>query len=509
MFKLVFDRDRIYLYPWYLAEQCLTEDIGKIFNKKIDKTILEFKEGHLYSYMDVEQFNDIGKFLFEKIRKDKKFYKIVEKNVLNTGEDLIRFCENLSKLNLKKSSNKQLAKIYNDYSKKLKIMRAWGWVPPLIDGIEVSFLSNYIQEKLRQSLKLINQEDKMAEYYSILSSSEKMSEVQVEEIERLELLKKIEMIDRNLIKLLKEDMNKAILEIKNKPDIYNMIKNHAKKFEWLTYAYVGPVMSEKDVINLMRNSIKQKDTIDTQINNIKNHYNILIQKKKEISNKIKLSDELKYLFEVSTFFMYLKDLRKGIYQKSYVAMDPILEEISKRIKLTLEEVKYLTQDEINEALIDAENFSEVAKQRTEYCVSITENGKTKVYQGKKAEEIIKRETITEQIDKEIKEFKGSIAYSGKAIGIAKIISIAKDIPKIKDGEILVSSSTNPDLILAMKKASAFITDMGGITSHAAIVSREMKKPCIVGTKIATKIIKDGDLIEVDADKGVVKILKRV
>lgn len=68
--------------------------------------------------------------------------------------------------------------------------------------------------------------------------------------------------------------------------------------------------------------------------------------------------------------------------------------------------------------------------------------------------------------------------------------------------------TTPDFVPIMKRASAFVTDEGGITCHAAIVSREMKKPCIIGTKIATQVLKDGDLVEVDADKGVVKILEK-
>jgi pyruvate,water dikinase len=59
----------------------------------------------------------------------------------------------------------------------------------------------------------------------------------------------------------------------------------------------------------------------------------------------------------------------------------------------------------------------------------------------------------------------------------------------------------------MEKASAFVTDEGGILCHAAIVSREMKKPCIIGTKIATKLLKDGDIIEVDANNGFVNIFK--
>ena len=59
----------------------------------------------------------------------------------------------------------------------------------------------------------------------------------------------------------------------------------------------------------------------------------------------------------------------------------------------------------------------------------------------------------------------------------------------------------------MKKASAFITDEGGITCHASIIARELKKPCIIGTKIATKVLKDGDMVEVDGNIGVIKILK--
>ena len=68
--------------------------------------------------------------------------------------------------------------------------------------------------------------------------------------------------------------------------------------------------------------------------------------------------------------------------------------------------------------------------------------------------------------------------------------------------------TTPNFIPALERAIAFVTDEGGVTCHTAIIAREMKKPCIVGTKIATKAIKDGDYIEVDADKGIVKIIKK-
>ena len=111
-------------------------------------------------------------------------------------------------------------------------------------------------------------------------------------------------------------------------------------------------------------------------------------------------------------------------------------------------------------------------------------------------------------DSGIKEFRGAVAFPGLSKGRVRIITKREQISSLKNKEILVAIMTTPDYIPAMKKAAAFVTDEGGITCHAAIISREMKKPCINGTKIATTVLKDGDFVEVDAYKGVVKILKK-
>jgi pyruvate,water dikinase len=99
--------------------------------------------------------------------------------------------------------------------------------------------------------------------------------------------------------------------------------------------------------------------------------------------------------------------------------------------------------------------------------------------------------------------KGKCACSGKAKGKVKIIHCNDDFNKFKQGDVLVAEHTDPSMVVLMTKAVAIVTDMGGITSHAAIVSREMGTPCIVGTNDATKVLKDGELIEVDATKGIV------
>ncbi len=108
--------------------------------------------------------------------------------------------------------------------------------------------------------------------------------------------------------------------------------------------------------------------------------------------------------------------------------------------------------------------------------------------------------------------KGLAASPGIASGIARVILDVKEAGNFKKGDILVTRMTDPDWVPIMKIASAIVTDEGGITSHAAIVSRELGIPAIVGTKEATKVIKDGQEITVDATRGIVyegKIVEEV
>jgi phosphohistidine swiveling domain-containing protein len=103
--------------------------------------------------------------------------------------------------------------------------------------------------------------------------------------------------------------------------------------------------------------------------------------------------------------------------------------------------------------------------------------------------------------------KGATAFKGRVKGRVRILRQKSSISSLQEGEILVSPMTTPSFLPAMKKAAAIVTDEGGITCHAAVVAREIARPCITGTKIATKFLRDGDLVEVDANKGEVKIIK--
>jgi phosphoenolpyruvate synthase/pyruvate phosphate dikinase len=120
--------------------------------------------------------------------------------------------------------------------------------------------------------------------------------------------------------------------------------------------------------------------------------------------------------------------------------------------------------------------------------------------------VVVRESIVSKKEVAVSEVKGIVAYTGKVCGPVKVVLVPSESSKVEVGDILVSNMTTPAFVSAMHRAAAFVTNEGGITCHAAILARELKKPCITGTKNATKAFKDGDMVEVDAERGVVRLL---
>jgi len=108
----------------------------------------------------------------------------------------------------------------------------------------------------------------------------------------------------------------------------------------------------------------------------------------------------------------------------------------------------------------------------------------------------------------ITEITGTIGSIGKARGKVKIVRDISRQDNFEEGDILVANVTSPDFVSLMKKSGAIVVDVGGILCHAAIIARELGKPCIVDTKIATQVLHDGDFIEVDATKGIITILDK-
>lgn len=186
---------------------------------------------------------------------------------------------------------------------------------------------------------------------------------------------------------------------------------------------------------------------------------------------------------------------------------PVLMRIARKHDVAKNDVLYYLPEEFLQLLQSGKRLSkDVLKQRRYYYVLLLKHGKMFLYTGKKARVIEAKELSKEKIVI-LRELKGMCASPGRVQGRVRIVNTDAQMHQMKRGEILVSIMTTPRLIAAVKKAAAIVTDEGGITCHAAIVARELKKPCVIGTKIATKVLRDGQQVEVDAIKGIVRIIK--
>ena len=204
---------------------------------------------------------------------------------------------------------------------------------------------------------------------------------------------------------------------------------------------------------------------------------------------VEIPAPLQDLFEQVREIVFFRTARTDVFYELYYLARPILKELAAKHNLSFDELRYYR----------AKSFLTGRPERYN-------PGCTFAYW--KGEVIFQNEPILAEIQiNQDSQVKGAIAYKGVVRGTVKIVKTVAEIDKVEAGDILVTQMTFPSFISAMIRAAAFVTDEGGITCHAAIVAREMHKPCIIGTKIATQVLKDGDLVEVDAERGVVNILK--
>lgn len=182
----------------------------------------------------------------------------------------------------------------------------------------------------------------------------------------------------------------------------------------------------------------------------------------------------------------------------------LLDEYAKRKGLALKEAENISLDELKKKMPAKEELS----RRENGFVLISDNHKIKIVSGDSVNGYInKYERFSD-----IGSAKGIIGNKGKAKGVAFVVKNEnldlKNPPKgMEKGMILVVQNAWPEFDVYYRLAAAIVTNEGGITSHGVIVAREFGIPCIVGTRIATKVFKDGDYIEVDANKGTVRKLK--
>ena len=215
------------------------------------------------------------------------------------------------------------------------------------------------------------------------------------------------------------------------------------------------------------------------------------------------------LMRIVGTIVWAKPRRKDYQTRAYYyIVEGVMKEIARRLNISKDQALSAPFSDIEKGLITGDVDYHKLNSIYEFHIIVPEGNNFVILHGKKAREfsnkIIRAE---EKVQKKLDELKGTTACPGNVKGRVKIINIPDDISKMERGDILISAATTPSIVSAMRKAAAIVTDEGGLTCHASIVSRELGTPCIVGTKIVTKVFKDGDMVNVDASSGVIKRLK--
>lgn len=288
--------------------------------------------------------------------------------------------------------------------------------------------------------------------------------------------------------------------------IEDLINMHLEEYDYITIGYGSKPMAREVLVDRYK-KIKEMndDELKNKIEKIEKYPTDIIQQKQKVYRKLK-NKQLIELFDLAAKLGIMRDRKKALLGKAVKFRNTILNEIKNKNPNESENIKYYTMDDFYNLLVlgQALDDEEISKRKEGIYISNV----SMISTGMEArEEYYNSVKSVENNTNILKTRKGVCASSGKVVGKAKICLTFEECNKLEEGEILITYGTDFDFMNAIIKSKAIVTEEGGILSHASVISRELKKTCIIAFKGITKVLKDGDLIEVDATKGIVRILE--
>lgn len=416
----------------------------------------------------------------KKIIKDKDFIRKIFKDYNKAYKNFYSFIFKLEKKGINKAElNKDFIKLVKLYIKQYSI--AYTITGPVTQAYSDIIINKLLKKynlscHIKDAIKIFTKPS----HNFLLKESNNLNKI-------ADLIKKQKLSVKTLRILKTESL-----------DIYNKIIAHQKKYYWIASNYkdikfLNPDYFFKRIKKIMNNQEDSFQEKKSRINDMSIYRNIA-------GNDI---ITLKLLGKIAG----LQDQRKKANLIANYWLFEFLKIIAKREKTPVSLLKFASLWEVIELLNTGNvDMKEISK-RKKGCMNIVFKGKREYWLTGANYQFIKKKIAVMQAVLGKNYISGTAASSGKARGRVKIVlDIKREGNKIKKGDILVTSMTRPEFMPFLSKIGGIITNEGGITSHAAVISRELKIPCIVGTGNATQVLKDGQIIEVDANKGVVMII---
>jgi phosphohistidine swiveling domain-containing protein len=488
--------------PWMLAEDIpeidfqfsqiwlssFVNDLKKTVGRNYTKILSVYKGCSLKFYYGENDSNNFAKHVLGQITKNPAFGQKINEKIRFFSDKLRKNSKKITPVFLSQLSNLQLSQFYIDFDKLHTTLYTWGWLPNSVDMFHGNF-TDYIKSLLSKRISI----DEINPALVALSVSAEKSVVQkeYESFLRLVALKQTDQSTKRLHRAIESHMARYFYLRHlwlNKNGVYD--------FDYYTQEIKKFIDSGRDAKKLLRQGrlIFRRSIIDRM----------------KLIQQLQFDLKTMQIFDVYADFAVTKSYRRDAQIYWAYKMDLVFDELVKRLTLSVMQVRFMFPEEIAMSLKNGsvtDTLKSELKQRIQDCVYYAEEGTDIITVGTQA--LRMKKEVMNQVASDIDELSGQTACLGQATGVVKIVNIIADMAKMNRGDILVSIATNPDIVPAMQKSAAIVTEQGGVTSHAAIVAREFGIPCIIGTKIATKVLQDGDLIEVDANKGIVKVIRKV
>ncbi|MFT4303049.1 MAG: PEP-utilizing enzyme [Candidatus Woesearchaeota archaeon] len=488
-------RNSIFLLK-YIFYSKTKESYQKVFG--IKNSAVQYRTYNRNIYYSKHENIRIISEINKNLKKDQNYLMKLAKASENYCEEIDNLTKKLIHVNYNSYNHKNLAK---EFKKIIKEMKYCSSVVLIIVPLE-PFLEKELKKRLN---KILREKDKLSELEYYVNLFKFPSRINHNIIERKKILQIGRRIQKNIfLKILfKKDTDTIVKYLPKR--ILNEIKSYLQDNSWILtrQGFLTKEMTMKDAILRIKNTIKKdcKEEIINLDKNNKEHYQKILQEIKYLN----LKTEDKIFIESLMEWIYIRTLRTDVIYRSFARLKPMLNNIASRFQISLLDILHMSPEEIIDALntLPDNNVLESRKNANEL---LSLDNECYVLDQKELEQYYE-EFKNENDYTKINELKGKIGNKGYAKGKAKVITHDIDIDKVEENDILIAFMTNPSHVPAMERASGFVTNEGGILSHAAILAREMQKPCIIGTEIATEVFKDGDMIEVDADNGIVRKLE--
>ncbi len=472
------------VFQFHCALVGFGERLFKHSGISIDTMVMVKRGRDFFYYYNLDEWKKAGyKYFLSVYKKPLIGLKLIEK-IIYAATRLYKFSQTIPPAKtLRKISNRQLYTIYQKFHQWHHIYWELAMTPNLLE-MENSYLIDQVMEIVEK----------------------KQSTSSLRNISVTDIVNAIISPDElSFTKKKQRDYYRLLTVLKRKGcDRDKLIQNFYLKYCWLEYNWAGPVQDKRILLNEIHRDMRSSKNFTVLARQITLEHQASKRRKRLYMQSLKVSAKQKILIRLLERLYFSKAYRMDCSYFGYFKLTPVLQEIAKRLRISLYQARSIQPEEMKQYLVLGKGNIERLNERYRLSVWYWDGRQSRTITGDRAKPFLQSMTVRDYTkNRSGNLLRGQIAYRGLARGRVKIINRSKELSKFTKGDILVSAYTDPTLMPAITRAAAVVTDFGGMVCHAAIVSRELGIPCVVGTKVATKVFKDDDKVEVNADKGVV------